>query len=87
MLQRYPNHLNVDSGAVRTLTPDRPEALNAFNSAMFDGLADALLLAADEDSIKVVIITGAGRAFSAGLDLAENSGHQSQCIMSFSHGS
>ena len=68
----------IDSGAVRTLTLDRPEALNAFNSAMFDGLADALLLAADEDSVKVVIITGAGRAFSAGLDLAENSDDQPQ---------
>ena len=59
-----------DNGAVRSLLLDRPEALNAFNSRMFDELTDALLLAADEDSVKVVIITGAGRAFSAGLDLS-----------------
>ena len=60
----------TDNGAVRSLLLDRPEALNAFNNRMFDQLADALLLAADDDSVKVVVITGAGRAFSAGLDLA-----------------
>jgi enoyl-CoA hydratase/carnithine racemase len=59
-----------DNGAVRSLLLDRPEALNAFNSRMFDELTDALLLAADDDSVKVVVITGAGRAFSAGLDLS-----------------
>ena len=60
----------TDNGAVRSLLLDRPEALNAFNNTMFDQLADALLLAAEDDSVKVVVITGAGRAFSAGLDLA-----------------
>lgn len=59
-----------DNGAVLSLLLDRPEALNAFNSRMFDELTDALLLAADDDSVKVVVITGAGRAFSAGLDLS-----------------
>ena len=51
-----------DNGAVRSLLLDRPEALNAFNSRMFDELTDALLLAADDDSVKVVIITGDGAA-------------------------
>ena len=60
----------TDNGAVRSLLLDRPEALNAFNNTMFDQLADALLLAAEDDSVKVFVITGAGRAFSAGLDLA-----------------
>ena len=50
----------TDNGAVRSLLLDRPEALNAFNNRMFDQLADALLLAADDDSVKVVVITGAG---------------------------
>ena len=62
----------ADAGFVRTLTLNRPEALNAFNTTMFDALAEALLVAAEDDAIKVVIITGAGRAFSAGLDLASN---------------
>ena len=54
---------------VATLTFQRPEALNAFNEEMFDSVADALLNTAEEDDVKVLIITGAGRAFSAGLDL------------------
>ena len=47
----------TDNDAVRSLLLDRPEALNAFNNAMFDGLTDALLTAADDDSVKVVIIS------------------------------
>ena len=43
--------------------------MNAFNEEMFDSVADALLNTAEEDDVKVLIITGAGRAFSAGLDL------------------
>lgn len=60
-------------GAVRVLRFNRPEALNAFNPDMFDAVANDLLAAADDDSVKVVVITGEGRAFSAGMDLAENS--------------
>ena len=54
---------------VAILKFQRPEALNAFNEEMFDSVADALLNTAEEDDVKVLIITGAGRAFSAGLDL------------------
>ena len=60
-----------DRGRVRTLTLNRPEALNAFNEALYDACAEALLSAAGDDSIAVVVITGAGRAFSAGTDLLE----------------
>ncbi|MFQ3364550.1 MAG: enoyl-CoA hydratase/carnithine racemase [Candidatus Azotimanducaceae bacterium] len=59
-----------NSGGVRTLTFNRPEALNAFNDAMFDAVAADLLAASADDSVKVLVITGAGRAFSAGMDLA-----------------
>ncbi|MGH3561794.1 MAG: enoyl-CoA hydratase/isomerase family protein, partial [Mycobacterium sp.] len=55
----------------RTLTLNRPEALNAFNEALYDATADALLGAADDPEVAVVLFTGAGRAFSAGTDLAE----------------
>ena len=48
---------------------DRPDALNAFNAQMFDDLCDAVLVAADDPGVKVAVITGAGRAFSAGADL------------------
>jgi enoyl-CoA hydratase/carnithine racemase len=61
-----------DNGAIRTLTFNRPEALNAFNDAMNDAVASELNNAAADDSVKVLIITGAGRAFSAGMDLASD---------------
>jgi enoyl-CoA hydratase/carnithine racemase len=60
-----------DTNRVRTLTLNRPEALNAFNEALYDATADALLSAADDPEIAVVVLTGTGRGFSAGTDLAE----------------
>ncbi len=63
-----------DDGAVRTLTFARPEALNAFNSAMLDAVTTELINASTDDGVKVLVITGAGRAFSAGMDLAEQEG-------------
>jgi enoyl-CoA hydratase/carnithine racemase len=61
----------VDDNRVRTLTLDRPESLNAFNEALYDATTVALREAADDPAVAVVLITGAGRAFSAGTDLAE----------------
>lgn len=61
----------TDSDRVRLLRLDRPEALNAFNEAMYDAVADALATAATDDAVAVVVITGTGRAFSAGQDLVE----------------
>ena len=64
--------LNIaDDNRVRTLTLNRPEALNAFNEALYDATTAALHDAADDPDVSVLIITGAGRAFSAGTDLAE----------------
>jgi enoyl-CoA hydratase/carnithine racemase len=60
-----------DTNRVRTLTLNRPEALNAFNEALYDSTAEALLAAADDPEIAVVVLTGTGRGFSAGTDLAE----------------
>lgn len=59
------------SKRVRTLVLNRPDALNAFNEELYDALADALLEAAVDDGVAVVVLTGAGRAFSAGTDLLE----------------
>lgn len=61
----------ADSDRVRTLTLARPEALNAFDEALYDALTIALREAADDPSVAVVLITGQGRAFSAGTDLLE----------------
>jgi len=60
-----------DHSRVRTLTLDRPNALNAFNEALYDATAEALLAAADDPGVAVVLLTGNGRAFSAGTDLVE----------------
>ncbi|MCW2755634.1 MAG: paaF 3 [Marmoricola sp.] len=56
---------------VRTLTLDRPDALNAFNEALYDATAQAFLDAATDPGVAVVLLTGNGRAFSAGTDLLE----------------
>ena len=60
-----------DENRVRTLTLNRPEALNAFNEALYDATAEALFAAADDPEVAVVLLTGTGRGFSAGTDLAE----------------
>jgi enoyl-CoA hydratase/carnithine racemase len=58
---------------VRVLTIDRPEARNAFTRSMYAEFADALLDAAADDSVKVVLVTGAGTAFCAGDDPSQGS--------------
>jgi len=57
-------------GAVLTITLNRPEVLNAFNSALHRGLAAALKDARD-GGVRAVVITGAGRGFCVGQDLTE----------------
>ena len=68
----YP-HLLVDTTAdgVRTITLDRPDRLNAVNAALADALPLAIADAGRDDAVRVVVVTGAGRGFCAGLDLAE----------------
>jgi len=53
------------------LTLNRPEVLNSFNAAMAGELIAALEGAATDPSIRAILLTGAGRAFCAGQDLAE----------------
>jgi len=56
---------------VRLVTFDRPKARNAFDTALYSGVADALDEAAGRDDLAVVVLTGEGSAYSAGQDLAE----------------
>ena len=58
-------------GAVATLTLDRPAALNALTIPVKAAFREALGAIAVDRSVRVVILTGAGRAFCAGQDLAE----------------
>ena len=59
------------TNGIATITLNRPTVLNAFNREMALSLQDALEKCASEESVRVVVITGAGKAFSAGQDLAE----------------
>jgi enoyl-CoA hydratase/carnithine racemase len=56
---------------VRTLTLNRPDQLNAFSQALYFALAEALRGADEDPEVAVVLLTGTGRAFSAGTDLLE----------------
>lgn len=60
-----------DHGRVRVITLDRPAALNAFNQGLYQSAADALTDAAADEGVAVIVLTGEGRAFSAGQDLYE----------------
>lgn len=66
-------HLLVDTtdAGVRTITLNRPERLNAVNQRLAEELPDALDSASSDDAVRVVVITGAGKGFCSGLDLAE----------------
>ncbi len=61
----------VDEARVRLLRLNRPQALNAFNDELYHTAGRALEEAAERDDIACVVITGTGRAFSAGQDLGE----------------
>ncbi|MDQ1373009.1 MAG: hypothetical protein QOJ09_347 [Actinomycetota bacterium] len=60
-----------NQGRVRLLTFNRPTAKNAFNDDLYDATRDALIAAAEDPSVAVVVLTGAEGAFSAGQDLSE----------------
>src|SRR5690242_11182693 len=59
------------SGPVAHLTLNRPDKLNALSHALVDELRDAVRNASADEAVKVLVVKGAGRAFSAGYDLSE----------------
>jgi enoyl-CoA hydratase len=59
------------SGGIATITLNRPEALNALNAELRDAIEHAFRALAKDAEVRVAILTGAGRAFSAGIDLKE----------------
>lgn len=63
--------LTEQRDAVRLVTLNRPDAMNAMDTALYRATAAALDAARDDDGVSVVILTGAGRAFCAGQDLEE----------------
>ncbi|MDC8783738.1 enoyl-CoA hydratase-related protein [Roseateles koreensis] len=66
-----PQFLRSQDGHVLTFTLNRPQALNAFTATLLAQLRQALDEAADDASVRCVVITGAGRGFCAGQDLSD----------------
>jgi len=69
---------------ITTVTLNRPDSLNALNDQMADELSDAFASADGDEDTRVVVITGAGRAFCSGADLREDrSGRRAGVIRTF----
>ena len=65
-------HVKLETeGGVAWIRLNRPEKLNAIGAVMRSQLADAIKQAERDDAVRVVVLTGSGRAFSAGGDIAE----------------
>jgi 2-(1,2-epoxy-1,2-dihydrophenyl)acetyl-CoA isomerase len=73
-VSEYENVIVERHGQVAVVTLNRPDSLNAFNSAMLTDLLPAIAEVNDDENIRVGILTGMGRAFSAGADLNEDMG-------------
>lgn len=63
--------ISSSEDAITTIVLNRPEKKNALSIALRDEFTAALDAIANDDTTKVVIVTGAGSAFSAGFDLSE----------------
>ena len=60
---------------ILTITLNRPDRLNAFTIRMAQELIHAFETASEDDAIRVIVVTGAGRAFCAGMDLGAEDGN------------
>ena len=60
----------VEDG-IATITLNRPERLNAISVPMLDALSEALVAADQDRTVRVIVLTGAGKGFCSGLDLKD----------------
>ena len=65
-----PGVLTSREGSITTITLNRPEVMNAFDASLAAEVADAVGAAAEDASCRAIVLTGAGRGFCAGADLA-----------------
>ncbi len=70
-MSQYQTILTETKDSVATITLNRPEALNALNMQVLTDVTDAASAFDADESIKAIVITGAGRAFAAGADIKE----------------
>ena len=78
MNETAPELIEAAAGGVITLTLNRPDRLNPLSGSMIAALQEALDRIAADPSVRVVVLTGAGRAFCAGHDLKEMHAHPDQ---------
>jgi 2-(1,2-epoxy-1,2-dihydrophenyl)acetyl-CoA isomerase len=71
----YQDILVGREGAIATITLNRPDKLNAYTTAMGDEVTHAFRAAQQDPDVRVVVLTGAGRAFCAGVDLEHLRAH------------
>src|SRR3712207_5461584 len=70
-IEPAPILLRSDGGGVATLTLNRPKARNALSEALIDALGAEIDRIAEDHTVRAVVLTGQGPAFSAGHDLKE----------------
>lgn len=70
----YSDILYDVDGPIATITLNRPDKLNAYTAVMGQELADAFHRADEDDAVRVIIVTGAGRGFCAGADISAGAG-------------
>ena len=75
-----PEIVETAGGGVTTLTLNRPDRLNPLSESMISALQDALDAIAADPCVRVVVLTGAGRAFCAGHDLREMYAHRDRAF-------
>ncbi|TSC62853.1 MAG: enoyl-CoA hydratase [Parcubacteria group bacterium Gr01-1014_48] len=78
LCMEYKNILFEEIGGVALITLNRPKAFNTFNGALADELLDAVVTCSSTDSIRAVVLTGAGKCFCAGGDVKEFSDNMDQ---------
>ena len=61
--------LNINDG-IGLITLNRPDEMNTFNAGIREGLGEAYRHCDDNNAVRVIVLTGAGRAFCAGADLS-----------------
>jgi enoyl-CoA hydratase len=85
-MKTYATLLQAQTGAVRTITTNRPDVLNAQSRILLEELDDAFNRAVDDDAVRVIILAGAGKHFSAGHDLGSKEEMEDQKKMALEPG-
>lgn len=84
-MSTYKFLLYKNEAGVATITLNRPEVYNALNDEITFELQDALKVVAKDDTVRVVVLTGEGKAFCSGQDLKAASGQENRSFMESLH--